>query len=159
MTGTLHGNSIVWVVYHLIFLFALCYLSIVDIRHRRVPNRVLIALVPFGLLSLPLSVHSCISGWCWGLDRLLAALLFGGIFAALCMVTRTSNSIGGGDIKLIGVLCLALGFRLTVETVMLALIGAIVRWCIFKKRHTQGLHIPFVPYLTGGYAVACFLNF
>lgn len=159
MTGTLHDNSIIWAIYHLIFLLVLCYLSAVDIRHRRVPNRVLIALIPFGLMSLLLSIHNCTNVWYWVFDRLLAGLLFGGIFASLCMAARTSNSIGGGDIKLIGVMCLVLGLRLTVATVMLALIGALIRWCIIKTRHIQGLHIPFVPYLTCGYVVACLLNF
>ena len=149
MTGTLHGNNILWMVYYLIWGISLCYLSVIDIKYRRVPNRVLAILAPLVLCSLLLQFLDGTGPWNWIQDRAISVLIFCALIVDVCISSK--NSIGGGDIKLIGLLSLGLGSHMLIQTLMLALVAALLCWAIYKRRHQKELHIPIVPYLTGGY--------
>lgn len=91
------------------------------------------------------------------LGSIASALLIGGFFLALIIITK-GKGMGGGDVKLGIFMGLVLSFPLSLVAVMLAfLTGAIVSivMIIFKKKHF-GQSIPFGPFLVIGSLIALF---
>lgn len=87
----------------------------------------------------------------------LMALLIGGFFWALIIITK-GKGMGGGDVKLGAFIGLSLGFPLSVLAIMLAfLTGAVLSiiLLILGRKHF-GQSIPFGPFLVLGSLVALF---
>lgn len=127
------------------------WLAAVDLDVMRLPNRVLAptaaltaaaALVASVLANDPQTV----------VLAFLGALLAGGIYAAIHAATR--GGIGYGDVKLAGVIGLALG-PLSLTTVWIALLASTITAAIWAKaRHHTG-PIPYGPWLLlGAWAAA-----
>lgn len=91
------------------------------------------------------------------LGSIASALLIGGFFLALIIITK-GKGMGGGDVKLGAFMGLTLSFPLSLVAVMLAfLTGAItsIILIIFKKKHF-GQSIPFGPFLVAGSLITLF---
>ncbi|MDP2684048.1 MAG: A24 family peptidase, partial [bacterium] len=90
----------------------------------------------------------------WGI---LMALLIGGFFYGLIVVTK-GKGMGGGDVKLGAFIGLVLGFPLALLSIFLAFIlGAFfsIFLIILGKKHL-GQSIPFGPFLVLGSLIALF---
>jgi prepilin signal peptidase PulO-like enzyme (type II secretory pathway) len=132
----------------------LVVLSVYDLRWYLLPDKVLLPLIiPAGLILIieSLQAHS----WRVAAGPLFAALLFGGIFYLLAVVTK-GKGMGGGDIKLAFVMGLLLGIQKTslamfLAFVVAAVVGAILIVLRLKSRRS---HIPFGPFLIGGTLIA-----
>lgn len=122
--------------------------SMVDLRERRLPDRLTAAIFLAGL------THAVISGidplW-----RLIAAAAGGGAFLLVATICRTlsgRDGLGGGDIKLIAALGTWVGLEGLAPLVSIAAISALLaagfaRFAgITIDRET---HIPFGPFLGG----------
>ncbi len=91
------------------------------------------------------------------LTHSLAAILLGGFFAGLIIITK-GKGLGGGDFKLGILMGLVLGLSATVTALMISfLTGSIVgvSLILFGKKHF-GQTIPFGPFLVLGSLIALF---
>jgi leader peptidase (prepilin peptidase)/N-methyltransferase len=81
-------------------------LAVIDARTHRLPNRWVLPGYP---VLLVLFVAACLAGAPW--SSLLRALIGGAVMFAFYLVLRAAGGgMGGGDVKLAGVLGLALGW-------------------------------------------------
>ncbi|MBO5115060.1 MAG: prepilin peptidase [Peptococcaceae bacterium] len=107
---------------NLIFLGALLYLSVMDLKSCIIPDKaLLIALLAwFGAIPFAYEVYGGMFGICCSV---LAAMLFaGGILFFILMMDRLlqKETMGGGDIKLLAVMGLYLGMPASLFALFLA---------------------------------------
>lgn len=129
-------------------------LTIYDLKWYLLPDKVLLPLiVPTVLLAV---IHAYAAGsWQVVLGPLAAAVLFGGAFYSLALVSK-GRWMGGGDIKLAFVMGLVLGLQKTLLAMFLAfnaaaIVGVALILLHLKKRTDL---IPFGPFLIAGTIVA-----
>ncbi len=151
---------------------ALCYgvligvlsvVSWVDIRTRRIPNTFIIALMVLRVGFLVASEMGVLYQPLWGAEAFLVGILVAvGVMAFLMVSAWCSGkiwrreSLGMGDVKLIGACCLFLDF----EGACVMLVGAALLGCLFavgfllvKKDST----FPFAPAISLGCCIAWFV--
>lgn len=139
----------------LIFTFCLFTLSVCDLDDFIIPDRILVAAIVNWVIFLPF-----INIGLW--DNILhaAALIvftFGLlIFTLIFEKFAKKESMGGGDIKLIGVCALYLGFARSLFMLILAcFIGIIFAMLTKYRKENEEKHFPFGPSI----AVATFIMF
>ena len=132
-------------------------ITLIDIRHRIIPNRLMYP----ALLAFPVLI---VVGWIahGGTDpvrALLGGLMFGG---GLLLVALLSRGMGMGDVKLaavIGLVMGAVGLRYVGvaagSAVVLGGLGGMVALLLGRGRKAA---IPFGPYLAAGAVVAAFFG-
>ncbi len=148
----------VWVGVMMAALLAMMpAISIIDIRHRIIPNKLMYP----SLIGFPVYV---VVAWVFhgGTDPLRALegfLLFGG---GLFVVALISRGMGMGDVKLaalIGIVMGSVGLRYVGvaagAAILLGGLGGIAALLIGRGRKSA---IPFGPYLAAGAVVAAFLT-
>lgn len=127
--------------------------TVSDIRYMRIPNKVLLAFAPV-LLALRIlypGEHSI-------LYYLLGALAGGGLLLAVALISR--GGMGLGDVKLLAVIGLALGWPGTLLALMIGSLAGTIGGSIqlrADKRSGDGSArqpIPFGPYLALGALIA-----
>jgi leader peptidase (prepilin peptidase) / N-methyltransferase len=132
-------------------------LSVIDIRHRRIPNRLV---YPAVVIAAAVIVAGDLAGG--GLDVLDAGI---GLFAyglALLIIALISKGMGMGDVKLAGLIGLVLG-SIGLDLVAVAAgmgillggVGAIVALLAGADRKSA---IPYGPYLASGAVIAVFVG-
>lgn len=148
--------TIILSVVKAVILGFLAYLVWYDIKYKRVPNKILLVMLPFTALHLVLSTIAY--GWLVLLYGILGALFGGGLLLTTAMFTK--GGIGGGDIKLAAVLGLATGLEGMIVLLISACIGAMVyaMFCKYVLR-MQFIRIAFVPFMTAGYILSVVCNF
>ena len=134
-------------------------ISIHDIRQHIIKNEVLLWMLPFAAGRAVINTIIAISGGAVWYHPILSHI-GGGIFAFLLflIVAMIFGGIGGGDIKLAGVLGLAAGFFEITAALMLGLvaasIAALIQSYIYKTRH---IYTPLAPFLSAGFAASLIL--
>ena len=132
------------------FVAVLAAISVVDLEERRVPNRLVLPATAIALLAQGL-LHT---------DRFLECLLAGAgaalMFLLAILISR--NSVGMGDVKLVFLIGVVLGWTLVVAFFVTGVASALVALVLISR---QGLgarkqSIPFAPLLALG-AVAALL--
>ena len=118
--------------------------SVSDVRERRIPN----VLVGAGLIATaPLAVVG---------GRWIDAVAGAGLGLALLSLPRlfARDAVGFGDIKLAGIVGLALGISGVMTAVGLAVVAASVAMLVHagNRRATRGQRLPFAPCLAFGVA-------
>ncbi len=127
----------------------LAFLAVYDIRHKRVTDISLIFFLPIILLKCTLTV---ICGSLLDLIPMFVGAAAGfGILLVAAMLTN--GGIGGGDIKLAGVLGLATGITGMCVMLTVASLAAVLYGAICNKRKKTA-RIPFVPFMAVGYLVS-----
>jgi leader peptidase (prepilin peptidase) / N-methyltransferase len=132
-------------------------LSVIDIRHRRIPNRLV---YPAVVIAAAIILVGDLAGG--GLDVLDAGI---GLFAyglALLIIALISRGMGMGDVKLAGLIGLVLG-SIGLDLVAVAAgmgillggVGAIVALLAGADRKSA---IPYGPYLASGAVIAVFVG-
>ncbi|MED1783677.1 A24 family peptidase [Brevibacillus fortis] len=137
-----------------VILFGLClYLSWIDFRHRRIPNRALGA--GFVLISLLELILSSPMEW-----------LIAGLFAILCLLVfgwiswHRPLALGMGDVKLLALVCYGLGVRDFVVVLTIASMAALLvslALLLMRKVSIEG-EVPFAPFVTFGLAVILYMS-
>ena len=160
MTITHSGTDIWRVITELAIIGYLIYLSIYDIRYHKIRNNAVLLFIPIVMMKCTLRV-------CMGtlnvpgtlfayVPMLLGAAAGFVILLSAAMITH--GGIGGGDIKLAGVLGLAAGFYEIVAALILGLvaasIAALIQSYIYKTRH---IYTPLAPFLSAGFAASLIL--
>ncbi|HEX5616484.1 MAG TPA: prepilin peptidase [Acidimicrobiia bacterium] len=137
---------------YLVFAAALLAVSIIDLEHYLIPNRIV---YPVGFLLVPLFVVAAAGDDEWGsLGRALLGALVA--FSAMFVVHVISpRGMGFGDVRLSFLLGLALGWlgwgELLVGLFLGFLYGSIVGIGLIATRlRTRKQHIPFGPFLAAG---------
>jgi leader peptidase (prepilin peptidase)/N-methyltransferase len=166
------ANTVLWLLcWHFFGWSVMLLLSIIvssimlviifiDLDHFIIMDETVIALLVIGIVS-------CFFPYEMALYEKIAGLSVGILLLALSLVIGKmlkKEAIGGGDIKLVGVIGLFLGFKLTLLGLFLAaLIGTLVelpRLLLFKKKKTENQDniIPFGPYLALGFLATLFIG-
>jgi len=145
------------VVMALLFMVLLA-VSVIDVKHRIVPNRIVYpALIGFALL---IAIGSIVEGQLDVAAAGIGLLAYGG--ALLLVAILSPGGMGMGDVKLaalIGMVLGALGLRYVAVAAGLSILagglGAIGLLVFTRASRKQA--IPFGPYLAAGAIVAAFL--
>jgi len=130
-----------------VFFSLLVVVSVIDIRHRIIPNGIVLT----GLISgIPLNFLSREAAY----DGLVGFLLGGGILLLVAVLSR--GGMGGGDIKLAAMAGIYLGWQQTLLMLLLSfLLGSVVGVAIvWAQRKTLKEAIPFGPFLSAGGVMA-----
>ena len=134
-------------------------ISVHDIRQHIIKNSVLLWMLPFAAGRAVVNSIIAISGGAVWYHPILSHI-GGAVFAFLLflIVAMIFGGIGGGDIKLAGVLGLAAGFFEIVTALILGLvaasIAALIQAYIYKTRH---IYTPLAPFLSAGFAASLIL--
>lgn len=126
----------------------LLVISFIDLDSMLIPTR----LVGLGMvMSIAYNLHTRQPWWDW----LLAVILGYGLFYLIFMLSR--GGMGGGDVRLAGMLGSVLGLRLLALALLIAFVsGAVVGLLLLVSgRADRKTAIPFGPFLAGG----CFIGF
>lgn len=123
------------VIKYLLLSFVMMIASYFDIKKRIIPNWINVIILTIGLINLEL-VKSMVGLIMVPLPFLFVALL-------------KKESIGGGDIKLIGALGFVIGLSYSYSLLMISLVFAIIfnfRYNLNKVAYTE-LKFPFAPFI------------
>ena len=151
--------SLLLLFFEMALMVFLVGISVHDIRQHIIKNHVLLWMLPFAAGRAVINTIIAISGGAVWYHPILSHI-GGGIFAFLLflIVAMIFGGIGGGDIKLAGVLGLAAGFFEITAALMLGLvaasIAALIQSYIYKTRH---IYTPLAPFLSAGFAASLIL--
>ncbi len=139
----------------LIFLSALTVITVIDLEHQLIPDRVTLPAIMAGFAG------SLLAGRPSWLDSLLGILVGGGIIYAIIRGSRLIlgvDGMGGGDVTLAAMIGAFLGWKLLLLGLFLAvLVGAAVALALLAAGRKGGKDpIPFGPFLALGGAVSLF---
>jgi leader peptidase (prepilin peptidase) / N-methyltransferase len=140
------------------FCGLLLALSVIDVRHHKIPNRLIYPSVPLAALVI---VLGDLAGGHLDIPRAVAGFLGYGV-ALLIVALIAPRGMGMGDVKLAGLIGLVLG-SLALGLVgvaagvgiLLGGVGAIVAVVMGANRKTR---IPFGPFMAAGAVVAVFVG-
>jgi leader peptidase (prepilin peptidase)/N-methyltransferase len=182
----LNGLMYVWIVREFwlggeaFLLMALCssliVITFIDLEHQIIPDVITLPGMLVGLSLAPFFMTALGDALPFHLDRLVPhagpyltgflnsciGLLLGGLplFAIgwIWEKLRHVEAMGGGDVKLMGMIGSFLGWKGALLTIMLgALSGSVVGILLISlKRHKMGKVIPFGPFLAAGAVLAAF---
>lgn len=125
-------------------------LAVVDARTRRLPNRLMFPLYGFGALGLTLASAA---GHEW--SRLTVAVAAAALLYGIFWLMWFFGPMGFGDVKLVGVLGLFLGWAgpgVVVTGLVLGMLAAAVAalGMVALRRATRKTELAYGPYLIGG---------
>lgn len=124
-----------------VLMSLLVIITLIDLKTQEIPDELII----FGLITgLLLNLYDIKLNM---LQGILGFLLGGGTFLIIAIVTR--GAMGGGDIKLMAVLGLFLGWKMVILVALLSfLLGAIISLALIITRiKGRKDYIPFGPFI------------
>lgn len=132
----------------LVLAFLLVVITFIDLDHQLIPNRLTYPGIAVGLLLAFAQGR--------GLPHLLAALGAAGLIAAIVILSR--GGMGGGDVKLAGMIGAFLGWPGVAVGLFLAFLGGGLVGMLLLALRLKGRKdaIPFGPALAGGALTALF---
>jgi len=134
----------------LVFVSVLLPIVFIDLQHQIIPDILNITGATFAFLILPLSDVSL-------LNSLTGALLGGAIMLIIAIISR--GGMGGGDVKMVAMMGLFLGWKLTLLALFLSfVIGGLgsLLLILFRIKKRKDF-IPFGPFLAiGGFTAYVF---
>lgn len=129
-----------------------------DLQNMRVPNMMLlIMLAVWSMIRIPAVFSAAENGLLGLADSLIGALVGGGLFLLVYIISR--KGLGGGDVKFMAVAGLYLGFAGVLPTM---LIGSVLSGVYgltmigLKKMDKEGT-MPLVPFLYAGIIITLYL--
>lgn len=127
-------------------------LAVIDARTHRLPNRIVLPAYPIGAAVL---AAACVFGAPWSRlwTALAGMLILFAVYAAMRMLS--GSGLGGGDVKLAGVIGLVLGWAgwsalligVSAAFVLAGLFGAVL---IASRRASRRTRIAFGPWMLAG---------
>jgi leader peptidase (prepilin peptidase) / N-methyltransferase len=136
-----------------LYLLAVSWpLARIDVRERRLPNRLTLPAFPIALFGQALAVIFGAELW-----RLLVSLLLAVASFAACIALNRYAGLGMGDVKLIAGITLSLGWfnpLLPAIAVLIGLLlaGSVSLALVFLRKASMGSSIALGPYLLVGFA-------
>lgn len=154
------GLSVAAFVY-MAFFWALVVLTIIDLDHKLLPNRVVYPTFVLGWVGLV--ADALVEGRADRLvDAALGAVIFGGFFYVIAVIAPAG--MGGGDVKLAFVLGTFLGYVDAPGVVLAGMFlsfflgGVIGLVAMVATGGGRKMQIPFGPFLTAGTVIAIFVG-
>lgn len=150
-TAAVFGLGAETLVY-LLLLSALVVITVIDLHHQIIPDRITLPGIPLGLilgaLVLPVGLK----------DALIGCLLGGGAYYLIAVLSR--GGMGGGDIKLMAMLGGFLGWKGVVLTTLIgSFTGAAAGLFLMAVKGKGRKHaIPFGPFLALGAMFSIFVG-
>lgn len=134
----------------LLFISMLMIIFVSDITYMLIPNKILLFFLP---LLVVMRVISPLNPW---YDSIIGAVLGFVLIALIILVSQ--GGMGGGDMKLFGVLGVVLGWQNTFLTFFIAaFLGAIIGGILMLLNKVEKKQpIPFGPYIVIGALVSYF---
>jgi leader peptidase (prepilin peptidase) / N-methyltransferase len=138
-----------------IYLLSVAWpLSVIDIRERRLPNRLTLPAFPITLIGQTIALIGGAELW-----RLLVALLGSVLAFAGCLALNRYAGLGMGDVKLISAITLALSWfspLLPALAILIALTlaGVVALVLVCTRKTNMGSSIALGPYLLVGFALS-----
>jgi len=134
----------------LLLISILIVLTMIDLEHQLLPDRITLPGIVLGWLSNLLTGRVSI------VDALLGSLVGGAIFYLVVVLSR--GGMGGGDIKLGAMLGAFLGWKLTLVSIFLAVFagGLVAAGVLLTGRKKRKDPLPFGPFLALGGTVTLF---
>ena len=143
-------------IFYLSLVYILITISFIDLEHMIIPDSLVLAAALLGLMALILNILPI----SWP-DSAYGALLYGGVMAGVGYVGKLvykMDALGGGDVKLAGVLGLYLGWKMSMISLLLAFLVAalfvVVGLAVGRLSRKQ--LIPFGPFLAMGAIMTLF---
>jgi len=127
----------------------LIIISVIDIRHRIIPDFMVVIALSSGIIFAIITRTSLI-------DTVFGMICGGGILFLLALVP---NAMGGGDVKVMFAIGAFLGLNGTLWALLLAFsISSIasIALIVFKRKGTKD-YIPFGPFLALGSCISLFI--
>lgn len=127
--------------------------TLIDLKYQIIPDGLVIVGAIAGII---LSISGLSGDW---LNSLIGMLIGGGTFllvAILSVLILKKEGMGGGDIKLMGMIGLFAGWKLTALSILLSIyLGGIIGGCLLLFRiKKRGDHIPYGPFIAIGTFIA-----
>lgn len=141
-----YGLSLKFVCYF-IFEGILITISFIDIQYQIIPNFMISIGLLFGLLFAMMNISVGFIDGLLGLAVGSGSLL---MVALVALLIFKKEGMGGGDIKLLGVIGLFLGWKLTLLTLLFSIyIGGIFSvFLLLFRLKTREEYIPFAPFIS-----------
>ena len=138
-----------------LLLAALAVIAWIDRRSKRIPNSILLAMIPIRLIFLALEwILYPDMGLAMFISSVMGALIGGGLFLLCYFLTR--GGIGMGDVKLFAVVGLYVGSGVVMTMVFLSVVASAVYSIIqlLRKKTKLKDEIPFAPFIWIGLILA-----
>lgn len=163
-------NTVFWVVFAILFwktnvVLAICYMivsstllviSCIDFEHQIIPDRFQILLLALGII---VTIFDTTQMW---YSHLIGLGIGAGImllFYGLGFLLFKREAMGFGDVKLMGVCGLILGWQnILVAIIVGSIVGAICLLILQKKSQEKNKEYPFAPFLVLGVFFALILG-
>jgi leader peptidase (prepilin peptidase)/N-methyltransferase len=128
----------------LVLISALIVITGIDLAHQIIPDVITVPGIAVGFL---LNLGAERVGW---LDSLLGILVGGGTFFVI--ILASNGGMGGGDMKLGAMLGAFLGWKITLVTLLIAVLGGGLVAVVLLLLKTRGRKdpVPFGPFLALG---------
>ena len=145
-------SSIPLVCIYMIVLSVFICVFFIDLEHRIILDRFQIILLILGVSSIFFDKNfGWISHIIGGVSGFAVFYLISWSFEKLC----GKEGLGGGDVKLAGVVGLLLGWeRLLLGLLIATIPAAVIMLIISKRKNGESLQFPFAPFLVVGFGVA-----
>ncbi len=155
--GYIKFGLTLYLLVYICLISLLIVITFIDLQHQIIPDSALIVALALGLIFTITNISTSFK------EAILGMILGGGFFLAVAVLSQLilkKDGLGGGDIKLMGVIGLYLGWRLTVLSILLSIysggiLGLILILTGIKKR---GDYIPFGPFIAIGTAITMFFG-
>ena len=135
------------------FLMALLAITIIDWKHRIIPDEISISFILLGIVWS--FFNPAMTPWESSLGALVGG---GGLYAvgALYRLIRRTDGMGGGDVKLMAMIGAFLGFKLVLPVIVIAsFAGSVYGLCFVKGQERGKASIAFGAFLAPT-AALCF---
>lgn len=149
-----HDNAVYAVIAMIVSSVSICVFFI-DIEHMIIPDRFHFITLPFAILSIFCDTEYDYVSHLIGFGA--AAIIFIGI-ALIGKAWLKKDALGGGDVKLLIVYGLLLGWQKLLLTVLIASISGSVFMIIKKIKEKESREIPFAPFLVAGLIISLFFG-
>jgi prepilin signal peptidase PulO-like enzyme (type II secretory pathway) len=156
-TYSINFIHLINLIFLLFIISTLVVLFVTDLRDGLLPNSIVLpAIMVVGLYKLILAFSGSISVQSLSID-LVASLLVAGTFFAIVYLSR-ERALGGGDIKFVFLVALAVGWPLLLVALWLAFLtgGAVAAMLILTRKKRFGQTVPLGPFLAIGALAALF---
>jgi leader peptidase (prepilin peptidase)/N-methyltransferase len=125
----------------LCYIAVLLAVSLVDLREKRIPNKIIVPAIGLALVAMFLTLN-------W--KSALVGAFFGGLFMLIPVMTLGKRG-GMGDVKMAFFMGLILGFPAILFALIVAHLSALGLWIgVWVKRLNRKSVVPFGPFLAFG---------
>jgi leader peptidase (prepilin peptidase)/N-methyltransferase len=139
----------------------LIVISMIDLRHMIIPNGLIISGLVVGAANLLMAIFTPhVGSWTDYAIGFFAGGLPLFIISLFCTYLLKKEAVGGGDIKLMAMAGLIIGWKLIATAYLVGIIlGAVISVILIAARvKSRGDEIPFGPFLSLGILISIFFG-